>query len=286
MTCGSLATSAKSTLNGTLVHLPIRGGKLVVAANFVGTEESLLVTGDSVVFAQSLPNSTVGSSGQIVRTDLQGGGATVLASGSSAQSYVFGSLATDGQNVYFAEQDGVRSVPLAGGAVRTLATHTGALAVVGSNVLIADSLAQGVFSVPIAGGPATTLATDPSGELGPVLSCGPNICWASAVPVALSQQGTGAIMQLSPSGSPATLAEDPLLYGVYRLFFDGTSFFATVMGGDGNIGDLVRLPAEGSPILNVGFGSGLAIDDECLYVSSIADGVYSVSKSYMGQLPP
>lgn len=136
--------------NGTLVRVPVRGGKPVVTANFVGTEESLLVTGESVVFAQSLPNSTVGSSGQIVRTDLKGGGATVLASGSGAQGSVFG-LATDGQNVYFAEQDGVRSVPLAGGPVRTLTAHTGALAVVGSNLVIADSLAQGVFAGAVRG---------------------------------------------------------------------------------------------------------------------------------------
>ena len=55
---------------------------------------------------------------------------------------------------------------------------------------------------------------------------------------------------------------------MYRLVFDGTEFFATALA-DASEGALVRVP----------FGSGLAVDDECLYVADTATGVYSVAKA-------
>jgi hypothetical protein len=273
--------------NGALLRVPIRGGQPVVMAPIAGAEQGLLVTDGSVVFAESQSDPSGGYSGNIVRIGLQGGTSTVLASGSIVPATIFGPngiLATDGQNVYFAAQDGTKSVPLAGGAVQTLTTHTGAVAVVGSNVVIADSTAEGVFSVPTGGGPATTLAANLSGDLGPIVSCGSGVCWASAVEVSPSQQGTGTLTQLGPIGSPVTLLQDPGLYVVYRLAFDGTEFFATTLA-DASPGFLVRIAGAGGAPVPIGPGSGLAVDDECLYLGDVPAGVYSVAKSNAGMLP-
>jgi hypothetical protein len=264
---------------GAVLSVPIRGGRPVVVAT--GGAQALLVTGDSLILAE----------GDIVKIALPGGAGTVLASGPvvATDSYFgpSGILATDGQNVYFATPDGTQSVPLAGGMVQTLTTHTGALTVAGANIVIADSSAGGIFSVPIEGGPATLLATSPAGDLGPVLSCGADICWASAVEVSPSQVGTATLVQLGPMGVPATLSEDPALYVVYRLVFDGSEFFATMLR-DLSFGSLATIPAAGGPPFSMGPGSGLAIDDECLYVADAIGGVYSVAKSYRGTVvvPP
>jgi hypothetical protein len=273
---------------GAVLRVPIRGGQPVVLESLVGSEQALLVTGDSLVFAQSYEDASGQVSGDIRRIGLQGGDSTVLASAPIVPSTIFGPagiLATDGQNVYFAAQDGTKSVPLSGGTIQTLTTHTGAVTVAGTNVVIADGSTGGVFSVPIGGGPVTPLATNLASDLGPVLSCGANICWASAVPVSPSQGGTGAIMQLGPTGASATLSEDPGLYVVYRLVFDGSEFFATMLS-DASVGTLATIPAAGGPPISMGSGSGLAIDDECLYTGDVINGVYSVAKSYRGIVQP
>jgi hypothetical protein len=265
---------------GAVMRVPIQGGgRPAMVAPVAGSEQALLLTGDSLVFAQSHGDPTTGWSGDIVRVGLQGGESRVLASASIAPATIFGPagiLATDGQNVYFAAEDGTKKVALAGGPVEALTTHTGALAVVGTNLVIADGAAGGVFSVPIAGGAATALATNLPGCLGPILSCGQNICWASAVEVGPSQLGTGSLMQLDPSGSLVTLSDG--FYVAYRLQFDGTDFFATLLA-DLSFGSVVRVPAAGGTPVSIGRGgSGLALDDECLYVGNVIFGVYSVTK--------
>jgi hypothetical protein len=274
--------------DGALLRIPVHGGKPVYVAPIYGSEQALLVTGDSVVLAESHDDPDAGLSGEIVRLALHGFPRTVLASGRIVLSSIFGPsgiLATDGHNVLFAAQDGTKSVPLAGGAVQTLTTHTGSLAVVGSNVVIADSSAGAVFSVPITGGPVTTLATNLAGDLGPVLSCGSDICWASAVPVAPSESGTGSITQLSPAGALATLSEGGRLYVVYRLVFDGSDFFATMLA-DVSSGSLATIAGAGGMPVSLGSGSGLAIDDKCLYAGDVLQGVYSVAKTYRGDPLP
>ncbi len=87
------------------------------------------------------------------------------------------------------------------------------------------------------------------------------------------------LQELGPSGPPTTLSQGAALYAVYRLVFDGTEFFAT-MTADASVGTLTRIPATGGPPpVTAGFGSGVAVDDECLYVADVAAGVYSVAKT-------
>jgi len=270
--------------DGALLRVPMRGGPAVVMAPIQGEEVGLLVTGDNVVFVQA--NQRV-LAWDIVRMGLQGGPITVLASVSAdavLDPLPSPLLATDGQNVYFAAPDGTKSVPLAGGAVQTLTTHTGGVAVVGSNVVIADTAAESVFSVPTVGGTETILAANLTGDLGPIVSCGAAVCWVSAVPVGASQQGTGQLVQLGPTGAPVTLSQGPGLYAMYGLLFDGAEFFATAIG-DASPGSVERIAGTGGTPTYLGTGSGVAVDDECLYTGDPVSGVYSVAKSSLAASP-
>ena len=96
--------------------------------------------------------------------------------------------------------------------------------------------------------------------------------------------GTETLQQLGPSGPPTTLSQGAALYVVYRLVFDGTDFFATTLA-DASAGSLSRVPAAGGPPTSGAFGSGLAIDDECLYVADTGSGVYSVAKAEWSLAP-
>jgi hypothetical protein len=282
-----LYVAVNSNPGATIVRVPIRGGPISTVAVIEGTEQALVLTSDFVVFADSYTASNNEWAGDIVRMGLDGSDRTVLFSGSISPATIFGPagiLATDAKNAYFAAQDGVRSVPLAGGAATVLTTHTGAIALIGSNVVVADSAAGGIFSVPAAGGAVTAVTTGLSGTLGPVVACGSAICWASAVDVPPSMVGTGTLQQLGPSGPPTTLSQGVILYVVYRLVFDGTDFFATTLA-DTSVGGLVSLPAAGGPPTSGVFGSGLAIDDQCLYVADISSGVYSVAKAQWSLAP-
>jgi len=278
---GSVASTA-------LMRIPLSGGHPSQAATFDGTEQGLLVVNQFVVIALSRRDSSGASTGEIIRLDLDGRNRTTLASGRIPSSSLFGPagiLATDDHNVYFAAEDGAKSVPLLGGAARSLTTNTGSLAVVGSNLVIADRSAGAIVSVPLQGGRVTTLVDHLSGALGPVVTCGDAICWASEDEVAPVQTGTGAITKLASSNgsTPSTLASDGGLYIVQRLAFDGTTFFAT-MGADASPGSLARIPAQGGSPVFMGAGFGLAIDDQCVYSAGALSGVYSVVKTYQGAL--
>ncbi|HEX7476803.1 MAG TPA: hypothetical protein VF331_03285 [Polyangiales bacterium] len=67
--------------------------------------------------------------------------------------------------------------------------------------------------------------------------------------------------------------------------FDKTDFFATMLA-DVSAGSLARIPGAGGAPVSMGAGSGLAIDDECLYTGHVLQGVYSVAKTYRGDPLP
>jgi hypothetical protein len=262
---------------GAVMRVPLRGsGTPVTVASFVGSEQALLLVGDSLVFAQAPPDPTGGATGAVVRVGLNGGDSQVLASASIVPATIFGPngiLASDGQNVYFAAQDGTKRVALTGGPVQTMTTYTGAIALVGTNLIVADAAAGGVFGVPLAGGTITALATNLPGSLGPVLGCGQSICWASATQEGLG--GSGNLMRLDPSGALVSLSQD--FFVGYRVLFDGTNFFATLLA-DASPGTALEVPAAGGAPVTLGLYSGIAIDDDCVYLGSVITGISSVPK--------
>ena len=274
---------------GAILRVPLRGGATMRIAAVQGSEQSMALSTEYLVFSEAHAGNAGGWSGEIVRVGLDGSDRTVLFSGDVAVASIFGparTLVTDDKKAYFATGGGVMSVPLAGGPATTLTTHAGAIALVGSSVVVADSAAGGLFRVPVAGGSATTLVSGLTGNLGPVVACGSSVCWASEVEVVPSMQGTATLQQLDASGAATTLSQGDALYVVYRLLFDGTEFFATMLA-DASVGTLARVPAAGgTPVVGGDFGAGIAVDDECLYVADIVDGVYSVTKDAWMLAPP
>ena len=97
-------------------------------------------------------------------------------------------------------------------------------------------------------------------------------------------EGTETLQELGSSGPPTTLSQGDALYVVYRLVFDGAEFFATTLA-DASPGALVRVPAAGGSPTTAAFGSGLAVDDECLYVADTVSGVYSIARAEWALFP-
>lgn len=261
----------------SLWRVPIRGGAPVRIASLADQADTLLLTPTSVLVAESAAD---GMTGEIVRLPLDGGAVTQLA---PTKGSIPASLVAAGGNVYFADTEGVKSVPLAGGPAHVVGTQPGALALMGSRLVVATGSA--LLGLPLTGGAATELATNLVGASGPVVGCGADVCWAAGAAGGMfAGEGTGSVWRLAPGGAPTSLASDASLYFVWRLVFDGTHFFATVLT-DASPGALVRIPAAGGTPVPMGTGTGVAVDDECLYSFDVLLGIYSVEKSYAGRFP-
>jgi hypothetical protein len=282
-----------------LIRVPIRGGvvlpsKLSLNAN-VGENPDPIVTPTAV--ALHFPDvNTKGNDEKIVAVPLQGGNETILAT-SHARVWA---LTADDNNAYFADSDGIKSVPLAGGDAQLLNAETSqitpgvtGLAVVGSNVIATLAAGQEgeVVSVPIQGGSLTTLATQQPSASFP-MACNSDTCWwTGAAPSLFGPTGAGYIARLTDAGV-TTLAGR--VYP-WSIAFDGSNFFETV-GCDECPGTLLRIPSSGAPLVPMVSAGSVAVDDACAYFSVVAGdatlpsqsdgglpgtGIYSVDKSYM-----
>jgi hypothetical protein len=273
-------------IDGAVMRVPLGGGPPSQLAAVQGRMQALLVTAAGVVFAQEYEDEYGDFAGQLVRVPSDGSPPIVLASTVAATT---GTLATDGDSVYFADGEGTKSVPLGGGGVRLITRKTGTIAVVGTDVIIASTppmeMLGSILSVPTNGGTPVELASNqPSPRL--PQACGTDVCWITDVPGPSVIGGTGAIVRRSASGMPQTIIEDGSdgspIHFIRQLLFDGTDFF----GAEFN--DL--LPHEGTPFrLSAGGGTlvrllpdggSIAVDDRCVYMASSVEGITSVVKSY------
>lgn len=259
---------------GFVMHLPDGASEPVrlatVPGGGSGGRQGLAVTQTAAIFSEA-GDYGEDSQGAVLSVS-PGEEPTTLA---STAGLAF-ALVADEQNVYFADDEGTKSVPLTGGPVRTLADQTAisAIMVAGSTLYLAVGGQPGsLSSVPIDGGPVTVLATESPLQM---VMCGQSVCWLTGSPYDMR------LRQLVPGGRPATLATG--LVKPHDLVFDGRHFFVTE-----GFGSLTRIPAAGGTpdgsIDAVGLGaSSLALDDACLYWSQV-DGIYSVALSATGQAP-
>lgn len=274
--------------DNTLMRVPIRGGsvatilRLSTLPNLTVQNVDLVVNSTSVVM--HYPTSD-GANDQVVSVSIPEGSPTTLAT-SSGRIFGFGA---DEHAVYFIDEGGTKSVPRLGGDVRLLTDRVasgssgGALAVVGSDVIVTASNLGTVLAIPVQGGLPTTLATQQPNAAFP-MSCGSDICWwTGATPAGVAgTPGPGAIVRLDGTGKLASLPRAP--YFPWSLVFDGTDFFETV-GCDVCDGTLLRIPAAGGPSVTVATGSFVAVDDSCAYWS-VSDGISSARKSYVAPAAP
>jgi hypothetical protein len=259
---------------GLLMRVPTRGGSAVKMASIPGggspAGQELAVTSKAVVFIETLNNKS--GDGALASIPRDGGDVTVLATTAGLANAVV----ADDQNAYFVDDEGVKSVPLAGGKVRLLTSAKPfSFQLIGSTLYLAE-LAEGsagqVASLPAAGGPVTVLA---SGLLGPFFptACGADLCWMSEVSFLEAR-----LEQLAPGQAPVVLADSGDLAEPLAMVFDGENFFVAA-GAGGQL--LVRVPSgAGAPTIVEARGgmSGLAMDPDCLYWSC-ADGIFSLARS-------
>jgi hypothetical protein len=257
------------------MRIPIRGGPPAPVLDLPGVEQAILATPVSVLVAVAAPN---GSSGRISSVPLDGGPGSVLA---TTHGSISGGLATDGALVYFSDADGTKSVSLAGGSVATVTGDTGEPALVGSNLIIAESASGNLVSLPPSGGPATVLASAPGRTSNP-FACGSALCWLTYPPPQSGVtvgSGTIALMELS-AGTTKTLSQSAPM--PWRILFDGTNFLETQVGGS-----LLRVPGGGGDAADTGLAAtGVAVDESCVYLSDVAGGIRSVDRAYVASAHP
>jgi hypothetical protein len=273
-------------IDGAVMRVPLGGGTPSQLAAVQGRMQALLVTAAGVVFEQEYENEKGDLAGQLVRAPIDGGPPIVLA---STVAPTTGTLASDGDSVYFADGEGTKSVPLWGGVVRLVTPRTGTIAVVGTDVIIASTppmeMLGSILSVPTNGGtPVEFASNQPSPRL--PLACGTDVCWISDVPGPSVIGGTGAIVRQGAGSAPQTIIEDGSdgapIHFMRQLLFDGADFFGAEFDD--------FLPHEGTPFrLSAGGGSlvrllpnggSIAVDDQCIYMASSVEGITSVVKSY------
>ena len=96
--------------------------------------------------------------------------------------------------------------------------------------------------------------------------------------------GTASIVSMDSGSAARTLSTDSSLYLPAGLLFDGTDFIS-IANHDGFLdGYITRVPGSGGAPTPIASGSSVAMDDHCLYYSSILHGIFSVRRSYDG--PP
>jgi hypothetical protein len=264
---------------GLVARVSLKGGAPVVAASIVGYAVDIVLTDTTLILAESHPAD---STGLILRIPLGGGDRVVLAPTLNLRP----GIATDGRNVYFADDQGTKSVPVAGGDVRTLSTETGQLALFGSGLVVASTgqlsdTASTIYDIPIAGGPPTVLATGEF-DAGTPVACGADVCWGLSMTGDAAPSccfGTGAIRRLKPGGVPETVVADEGLFPIFQLVYDGANFFATIIA-DASAGEAVRVPGDGGSVAYLGSGASIAVDDRCVYLAGLDSGVWSVVKTY------
>jgi hypothetical protein len=262
----------------SLWRVPIHGGQPAMLLSIPGEEDRMLATSTSVVLAESQE----GTAGEIVQLPAAGGSPLALAPTKGRVR----SLVTDATSVFFTDDEGITSVRLAGGSAQILSGRTGTLALVGSNLVLADSSAGSLLRIPKIGGAPTVLAANQSEPALPV-DCAGDVCWIDAFPCAgrppgftcVAGNGEGAIVRMAIGGAPVTLARDPALYRATRMVFDGTSFFVTA-GADVSVdGPLTRTAAAGGAPILLGSANGVAVAGGSVYALDYIDGVYSVPTS-------
>jgi hypothetical protein len=286
------ATNIYFEFNHLLMSVPIRGGtvttlsKLDTDPNLVLVDVEPIVGTTRVIVHFPMKDST---NDQIVSVPIDGGSATTL---TVATGSIWG-MAADEHNVYFVDEDGVKSIPANGGDVRILTDkfavpHVGgfygnALAVAGPNLIVSEGHdKQALESVPIDGGAPTTLATGQPNASFP-MSCGADICWWSgeapvgaAVAPGQAMRLPAWIARLDPSGKLTTIHGAPFF--PWSLTFDGADFFETV-GCDICDGTLLRIPSAGGSVVQMGAGGFATVDETCAYWST-HQGIFSAIKSY------
>lgn len=264
---------------GALVRIPLNGDAPSVLERFSGYEQALLLAADHLVFARRDGMSAAAASGEIARISLQDGSSQTLAAVRLPETSLFAPgdlLVSDGERLFFSDQDGTRRVALDGGPIEDVSEHSGALALVADALVIADAREHALFGVARDGSAvATLLAAEQPKIVGPVTACQSDVCWATGAPGPMAT-GTASILRTRADADPITLSETKALFAVQHLAYDDEHLFVAA-AGDILASQLFSVAADGGEVERLGDADGFALDEHCMYVSN-QDGVLAVTK--------
>jgi surface antigen len=183
---------------------------------------------------------------QIKRVPLTGGGAVVLATSPA----VIGNrdLVTDGSFLYWADADGIRRMPIAGGGIQTLVSGTTFAHLGLDGPVLYYSSANRILHVPTSGGVSTTVVSTASAitTMYPPSATNGNVYWGEANgSVSLFPGPYDSVYQLqAPSAGTSvtsvSVAENYILWG--EILPEGYR----VDGYDN--GNVVSVPTSGPPV--------------------------------------
>jgi hypothetical protein len=222
--------------------------------------------------------TTNGASGAILRAPVGGGGAEVLASGST--DYPAG-IAVDANNVYWSNEvagGAIQSIPIGGGTPKTIAANLDtplALAVVGSTLYFTldpfeGTTAGAVMQVPVTGGAPTTIASSQN-QPSSIAVGGGQVFWADQVDLMASSLAPANARSFAPSEYP------------YAVAADATNVYWTT-GLNG--GAVVQEPLGGGTSITLASGqyypNAVAVDAANVYWTTGQGGAGTVMKVPIG----
>jgi hypothetical protein len=157
-------TGTSTTVNGTVVKMPLAGGTSITLASGRSAPSAIAVDATSVYWV----DAGLGAfGGAVLKVAIAGGSVTTLASGQNSP----GAIAVDSNDVYWTQQgtgatnSAVVKVPIGGGTVATIASEqgpVGGLTIDSTSIYWAVGGGSGmgaVLSAPLGGNVVTTLAS-------------------------------------------------------------------------------------------------------------------------------
>lgn len=166
--------------------------------------------------------------------------------------------------IFFADDEGIKRLPIGGGEARKLSSILGESLVFAGGRLYAAVIESGVVVCDPDTGDTTTFDADPAAR--ELRVCGSALCWLSGSAL------NGSIVRRPWTGDSRVLADG--LLEPHSLAVDDHSVFVTT-GAFGLV--LKRVPLEGGSAVQVVTGStGLVSNKNCLYWSTLNE-IYGMS---------
>lgn len=243
-----------TNLDGSVMTMTLQGSSPIALATGLATRPSSIAVDEAYVYWTNLGSLETPTDGSVMKVPLDGGPATILASGQYAAS----AIAVDADRVYWVSYNSVYSVPLGGGAVVPLYEASVPVEITG---LAVDATAVywhrgSPIHQALSGGAPVAMAANVGQGPGSLALDATNVYWTvgqQPCDTNLCEANNGAVvMKVSKTGgAPETLAsfETPG-YPVTQLAVDATHIYWT------SAHELQRMSIDGGPVESLASNQG------------------------------